>query len=272
MQWENLTSPQFEAAVKDCGGVCIVPLGVIEKHASHLPLGTDVFIGREVARRAAELEAAIVFPPYYFTQIYEARHTPGTIGIDSRVMGDLLQSVCDEIGRNGLKKIILLNAHGGNRHFLPHFVMLQLERPKDYAVYLPSPGVWAQDNEFFKQWIEMRESTNRDEHAGESETSKVLAICPQLVDKSRLPAGDGLPLERLSTLRDLNVQTAIEWYADFPTHYAGEGEFGTAEKGNFILDYMAQRLAAIIRVVKRDQTTLALQREFFEKLGREPKN
>jgi creatinine amidohydrolase len=266
MKWENLTTPQFIKAVETCEGVCLLPLGVLEKHGNHLPLGTDIFIARELACRAAELEPAIVFPAYFFTQIFEARHTPGTVGINSRVMYDLLETTCDEIARNGLKKIILVNGHGGNRYFLPHFVMLQLERPRDYVVYLPKPGIGLRDEELRQAWAEMRESKIRDEHAGEGETSMMMAIHPELVDTSTLPSDEGQALNRLSHLEEADLYTAISWYADFPHHYSGQGEYGTAEKGEFLLDAMAKRLATLIRVVKDDTQAAALQQEFFERL------
>lgn len=270
MNWEELTAPQFVEAVERCQGVCLLPLGVIEKHANHLPLGTDLYLARGIASRAAELEPAIVFPPYFFTQIYEARHTPGTIGIDSHVMYDLLQTVCDEIARNGLKKIILVNGHGGNRYFLPHFIMLQLERPRDYVAYLLQPDDWARDEEFDRKVAEMSESKIRNEHAGEMETSMIMAVRPELVDHSMLPSDDGLALERLSHLAENRVYTAIGWYADFPNHYAGEGEYGTAAKGEFVMEHAANRLAQIIRLVKDDSVSQALQEEFFARLARGP--
>jgi creatinine amidohydrolase len=266
MKWEELTSPQFERAVKECGGVCLLPIGVIEKHGEHLPLGTDLFIAREIACRAAAIEPAIVFPPYFLTQIFEARHTPGTVGIDSQVMYDLLQTVCDEIARNGLKKIILVNAHGGNRYFLPHFVMLQLERPRDYAVYLPTEQAWMADEELSKTWQQMKECKIRDDHAGELETSMILALRPELVESDAIPSGGGREEGRLSHLAQANLTTAIDWYADFPMHYSGQGEFGTAAKGEFLFEGVSQGLARPIRLVKDDKRTLELQNEFFARL------
>jgi creatinine amidohydrolase len=270
MKWEELTAPQFAEAVETCEQVCVVPLGVIEKHGGHLPLGTDLFLAREMALRATEIEPAIVFPPYFFTQIFEARHTPGTIGIESGIMYDLLQSICDEIARNGLKKIILLNGHGGNRYFLPHFIMQQLEHPKDYVVYLPRPDTWARDEAFEQKLAELTESKVRNEHGGELETSMVLAVRPELVDQSTLPSDKGLAKERLSYLAESKIYTAIGWYADFPNHYGGQGEFGTVEKGEVVMEHVAQRLAEIIRVVKDDDKALELQNEFFDRLAEGP--
>lgn len=62
---EELTSPKFAQAVSLSGGVCIIPLGIIEKHGPHLPLGSDMYESREAAFRAAQQEYAVVFPPYY---------------------------------------------------------------------------------------------------------------------------------------------------------------------------------------------------------------
>jgi creatinine amidohydrolase len=268
MKWEELTSPQFARAVEGSGGVCLLPLGVIERHGEHMPLGTDLFVAREIACRAAAIEPAIVFPAYFFTQIFEARHTPGTVGIDGRVMYDLLQATCDEIARNGLKKIILVNGHGGNRYFLPHFIMLQLERPKDYVVYLPTEQAWMADEEFAKGWQQMMEGTVRDEHAGESETSMGLALFPELIDRAAIPPQAGLERGRLRELSQANIYNAVEWYADLPTHYAGQGELGTAAKGQYLIDHVVEGLAQLIRLVKADSRSLELQNEFFGQIWR----
>ncbi len=265
MKWEELTSPQFSRAVEACGGVCLLPLGVIEKHADHLPLGTDLFIARDIACRAAEIEPAIVFPPYFLTQIFEARHTPGTLGIDGRVMVDLLQAVCDEIARNGLKKIVLVNGHGGNRYFLPHLVMLQLERPRDYVLYLAREEAWLSD-EASRGWKDMAGCKVRDEHAGEMETSMALAAFPDLVDHDAIRPGGGMELKRLAALEEAGVYNAIQWYASYPEHYSGQAEYATADKGAYLINHMVEGLARMIRLVKEDDRSPALQQEFFERI------
>lgn len=81
MNWEDLTGDQFPQAVEQVEGICLLPLACIERHGHHLPLGTDMFIGRELCRRAAELEPVLSFLDLYLTQILEARYMPGTIGI-----------------------------------------------------------------------------------------------------------------------------------------------------------------------------------------------
>lgn len=261
MKWSELTSVSFEKAVEESQGVCLLPLGVIEKHGNHLPLGTDLFTGQEIACRAAEIEPAIVFPEYYFTQIQEAKHQPGCVAIKAEVMWKLLENVCDEIGRNGLKKIIFVNAHGGNNSFLPYFVQMMLEKQKDYVIYLLRGG--GSDPEFEKRWNELRQ-TDEDGHAGERETSTILAILPELAKLEDLSEEPGKSLGRLDHLP--NVATPVSWYARYPDHYAGDGHYGTEEKGKLLMDHRVKMLVQVIRAVKADTETERLYKEFFSRI------
>jgi creatinine amidohydrolase len=262
MRWEELTGDQFPQAVQAVQGVCLLPLSCIERHGHHLPTGTDMFIGREMCQRAAALEPAIVFPDFIFTQILEAQHVPGTIAVEPELFLRLLDNVCREIARNGLKKIVIVNAHGGNDSLIHFFAQIQLASPRDYVVYVAEPfHVGEEDAAIKAQW-----QTTVDGHAGESETSEILAIRPDLVHADQLPAdGEGLPLDRLKVLRDLGVYTGIWWYADHPTHYRGDGRPASAEKGQQVLDSYAHALVRVIRAIKNDQETRRLQDEFFAK-------
>lgn len=257
MRWEELTAPRFAAAVSAVGGVCIIPAGVVEKHGEHLPLGTDYLSARLLAERAAEIEPAIVFPPYYFGQILEAKHQPGTIAIGTNLMLDLLANVCNEIARNGLKKIILLNGHGGNCASFGHFVRASLEHAGDYTLYLVDlEHYYPPAND--PGWNAIKQTTV-DAHAGEGETSLMLAAFPELVRMGEI-GGDGQPRRRLAHLNGLT--TGISWYANYPDHYAGDAALATTEKGKYLLDYMVKRVAGHIANVKHDTVTSTLEKEF----------
>ena len=91
VKYEELTAPEFAQAVKLADGVCVLPIGILEKHGPHLPLGTDMLDAREIALRAVSKEYSIVFPEYYFGQIYEAKHQPGTIAYSHELVWNLLQ-------------------------------------------------------------------------------------------------------------------------------------------------------------------------------------
>jgi creatinine amidohydrolase len=263
MDWENLTGDRFLQAVEQAGGVCLLPLSCIERHGHHLPLGTDMFIGRELCQRAAEIEPAVVFPDFYFTQILEARHVPGTIGIQPELIIRLLENVCAEIARNGFKKIVVVNAHGGNDNLIRYFAQIQLASRRDYVVYVAQPPYQAEEPSTAAQW-----ETVIDDHAGERETSMILAIHPGLVTPETLPTdGEGRPQGRLKSLSDQEIYTGIWWYADNPTHYCGDGRPGTAQKGEVWLADRARALAGTVRTIKADREAKRLQDEFFGKVS-----
>src|SRR5688572_17644178 len=163
MRWEELTGDEFPKAVARVEGVCLLPLSCIERHAHHLPLGTDMYIGRDLCRRAAALEPAIIFPDFIFTQILEAQHCAGTIAIDINLILGMMDNLCREISRNGMKKIVLVNAHGGNDHLIHFFLQTQLATPRDYVVYVAQPPLSAED----EASVEAQWETQIDGHAGE---------------------------------------------------------------------------------------------------------
>jgi creatinine amidohydrolase len=256
-RWEELTGPDFVAAVERSSGTAIVPLGIIEKHGPHMPLGTDLLDVRELVMRATKEEYSVVFPPYYFGQIFEARHQPGTVAYSERLIWDLLQETVDEIARNGVKKIILVNGHGGNQSFLPFFCQAQLARRRDYVVYLFQP----RDDASESAEIQKLRKTPMDMHGGEVETSMMLAHRPDIVHPERAGTQSGADQARLN-LPD--TYTAIWWYARFPNHYAGDGSPANRELGEKVLEASAKQLAAMIRAVKADTKTIELQNRFFD--------
>lgn len=211
MKWEDLTVVDFARALKKTKGVCLLTLSVIEKHGYHLPLGTDMFNVYNMALLAAKREPVVVFPYYYFTQIQECKHKFGTIAIKPNLMFKLLENVCDEIGRNGFKKIIILNGHGGNGNFGPFFVQSLLSKKRDYMVYyVDSVGLLGDDWKKIHQLLK----TKIIGHACEFESSVTLATVPHLVKMNYIPNKPAKPLGKLSHL--YKTLTAMNWYADYP--------------------------------------------------------
>lgn len=252
--WEELTGPDFIKAIQQAHGTCLLPFGILEKHGAHLPLGTDLLDVRYAALHAADQEYAVVFPEYYFGQIFEARHQPGTIAYSSHLQMELLQETTDEMARNGCKKVIIVNGHGGNEHLLPFFAQSQLEKPHDYVVYIFDERTPSTGGPVKKDALDM--------HAGESETSKMLISRPDTVHLDRAPSESGADQHRLNLPED--VYTGIWWYARFPNHYSGDGSLATRELGKFQMDWWVHTITDVIRAVKADQASLQLQNEFYE--------
>jgi creatinine amidohydrolase len=159
-----------------------------------------------------------------------------------------------------LKKIVIVNAHGGNNSLIHFFAQTQLASPRDYVVYVAEPPLSAED----RAAVDAQWQSTVDGHAGEVETSAIMVIRPDLVRRDHLRSdGEGMPLARLKALRDLGIDTGIWWYADHPTHYRGDGTPATAEKGERLLSARARAFAQAIRAIKADTETQRLQNEFF---------
>ena len=257
-KWGELTAPDFIKAVEKSGGVCLIPIGVFEKHGPHLPLGTDLIDVREIALRAAKKEYALVFPEYYFSQILEAKHQPGTIAYSPKLIMDILQETCEEISRNGIKKIVLVNGHGGNRNFLPFFGMAQLDKQRDYCVILFQPET---SPEVAAKVKKLKESKNGG-HAGETETSMMQVSRLDLVHKDRAKDQSGENQARLEHI-PTNF-TGIFWYAQYPNHYAGDGSYAKPELGELLINSQADQLVELIKVLKKDDAILDLQNRFYK--------
>jgi creatinine amidohydrolase len=210
---------------------------------------------RHAALGAAEQEYAVVYPEYYFGQIFEARHEPGTVAYSSKIQLELLQETTDEMARNGCKKVVIVNGHGGNEHLLPFFAQSQLEKRHDYVVYVfdertPSTGGPPRTDKL-------------DMHAGQSETSKMLISRPDLVHMDRASNESGADQQHLELPE--GVYTGIWWYARFPDHYSGNGALATRELGEFQMNWWIKSVADVIRAVKADQNSLRQQNEFYDK-------
>ena len=257
VKWEELTGPDFIKAIAQAQGTCILPIGIIEKHGPQLPLGTDLINIRYVATNAARQEYAVVFPPYYFSQIFEARHEPGTVAYSAKIQLELLQETTDEMARNGCKKVIVANGHGGNESLLPYFAQTQLASRHDYVVY-----IFGLPEDLNRPGRPPVTSPN-DMHAGETETSHTMVSRPDLVHMDRATSESGADQHRLN-LPD-SLYTGIWWYARFPNHYAGDASKATKALGEFDMKSWIGDLVTAIRAVKADSESLKLQNEFFDK-------
>lgn len=256
---EELTAPDFIPAVEKSSETCILPIGVFEKHGPHMPLGTDLYTAREIALRAAEKEYTVVFPWYYFSQINEARQQPGTIAYSPELIWKVLQETLDELNRNGFKKIIIVNGHGGNSAFLNYFGMAQLSERRDYSLYWFQPSY---DPEVLKKAVALTQHDPYDQHAGNRETSMMMDIVPDLIHTDRAGQQSGIDLERLKHLP--HVYTGIWWYARYPNHYSGDGSKANAQAGKLILDQVVDQFVETIRKIKADQAVPELQKKFYD--------
>jgi len=261
-KWEELTASDWPKALQLSDSTCILPIGILEKHGPHAPMGTDIIRARGYAEKAVQKEYAVIFPEYFYDQINEARHQPGAFALPERVVWDLLEATCDEIARNGFKKILIVNGHGGNPDLLHYFMQTRLEKRRNYAVFLYTPNV--DDPQFDKAFAALSKADmTKGDHAGEMETSEVFYLRPDLVELDRAKDESGAKQPRLNLP---NIYTPIWWYAGYPNHYAGDGSKATVVLGKLEVEHNASSLAKALKIIKADQQTLKLQNEFFDRV------
>src|ERR1700681_1563101 len=188
-RWEELTAGDFRQGIQQSKGTCLLPFGILEKHGPHLPLGTDLLNVRYASLQAVAQEYAVIFPEYYFGQIFEAKHEPGTVAYSMELQLKLLQETTSEMARNGCKKILIVNGNGGNGHLLPFFAQGQLDRSRDFVVYVL-------DGERSHPGGPPKKSAGIDYHAGENETSNTMVSRPDLVHLDRTSSESGSDQKR----------------------------------------------------------------------------
>jgi creatinine amidohydrolase len=260
-KWEELTAEDFVKALQAANDTCALPFGILEKHGPAGVLGTDLINIRFSTLKATRDEYVIVFPEYYAGQIFEAKHQPGTIAYSRHLQLEMLDETVAEMARNGCRKILIVNGHGGNTALVQYFAQTQLESAKDYVVYsvsafgVPSGAAGTAPSR-----------PGVDGHAGEGEISNLMAARPEVAHPERSSSESGADLNRLELPE--GVYTGIWWYAKFPNHYQGNSAGATAARGQATTDAIAARIANALRAVKRDQTAMRLQNEFFERAAK----
>jgi creatinine amidohydrolase len=255
VRWDELVAGDFVAAIEKAQNTCVLPIGILEKHGPHLPIGTDLLNVRWASLKGAQKEYAVVFPEYYFGQIFEARQQPGTLAYSLATQLTLLQETVSEMARNGCKKVVIVNGHGGNESLLPLFGQSQLASQRDYVVY-----VFGLPNENVPGRPALK--TPFDMHGGEVETSNMLIARPDLVHQDRAGQQSGADQQR-QHLPD-SVYTGIWWYARFPNHYAGDASTANKELGAFDQKTWSKEIADALKAIKADDVSLKLQNQFFE--------
>ncbi|MDD4778969.1 MAG: creatininase family protein, partial [Fermentimonas sp.] len=263
-------------------GVCAIPLGCLEMHGQHLPVGTDILKASYILREASKREPVCIFPDFTFGDVQGHTRHRGGIRLTVELEQRLLTELCDEIARNGFKKILLVNSHGGNVPFLSNFIRSCSYSKKDYVVIfhrlkLASPYVLTDrlkenGREYFAELNDndievLRDFTEKKKkfgHAGFAETAIMLGTYPELVRMDKIHAVDGLSRERTRHLMDVGIQSIkYGWAANYPNGYAGHAPEGYNERiGKATVRVMVEDLIKVLNIVKNDDEMLKWNDEF----------
>ena len=250
-----MTSPDVKKATEN-GLVAVLPIGSIEVHGPHMPTGTDSITAHEIARIAAEKEEAVVLPPLYYAYVPESRHFSGTVSLSAKTLLTLLEEVCDEAARNGFKKILIVNGHGGNNALLRIFMRDSLTKKKDYVLYAMIEP-WAPINELAAKLSEGRTFG----HACEIETSIGLHLFGDHIKMGNIKREAKLG----STGLPKGIETPFDWQAYAVELYVGDPRHATKEKGKILVDKIVEFLADAIKTIKNETKVPQILDEYYKK-------
>lgn len=219
----GMSQHDFAKAVKK-NRLAIIPVGSLEQHGDHLPVSTDSIISEYLAKQVASRVGAFVFPVIPYGVSFE--HSPMfNISIGHSMLSSLVCDVCSSIAANGIRKIVVINGHHGNIGALQYLAQdLHGRIPSDVSVNT------------LHYWHMMKEQFD---HAGEVETSLVLAIAPDLVRMN---------LARANSKRLTKSKAAYASMTNAPGSFVritGTGVWGdpskaTAEKGKRLIDEIVE--------------------------------
>ena len=173
---ENITMEDFKRHLKKTKTV-IFPFGTVEEHGRHLPLNTDTLIVYEILKRLIKKRKVFLAPPVYYGVCTSTNQHPGTISISAETLRRLTLDLVKNAYNKGLRNFILISGHGGGLHMyaIKEVAEILIEELKGAKIAVISPYDLLR-----KELSELAETPN-DSHAGEIETSLVLALAPELV-------------------------------------------------------------------------------------------
>ena len=239
----EMTSPEIDALPRDI--VVLIPIASCEQHSTHLPVFTDSMIGGEVARRVHEKmpNDVLVLPVQWLGYSQHHIRHPGTVSAISETHLLLMMDIVTSMVGHGFKKILLQNSHGGNGAGISVLLQRLMERFPDQEVEFYSRWAWA-GGETLDGIRELGSAGSG--HAGETETSMVLAMRPDLVRTENFDA-DG---ER----QGMRVPGCASYHRfDQRTRHGGVGDPrpATADKGERILEASAEEVAGQVLMIRK---------------------
>lgn len=284
MLWENLREPEFRDAVKKANGVCAVPIGCLERHGSHSPLGTDTIIATGVTTRAAEIEPVVVFPTMFFGDKTGTSEWEGHVIFSLETRWAIFKETCNEIYRNGFKKIIFCNGHGGNASMLGTFCRAMMQENPNVMTFYRSTGAgcggWdnmqsiVDDKERFGYLTDEDRAAMQDfidnkkehGHACFSETARTYAFRPETVRLDLIDSESGDSVHRFDELSNRKIISPFTWMADYPNSYTGANDYVLNER---IAKAMAEKaafgLADVFKFLKEETITNEYHAEWLAK-------
>ncbi len=233
---QELTMPQFIKHLNVTKTI-LIPYGAIEEHGSHLPLNTDVAIIDEALKEVIKKRPVFLAPTIPYGVCTTTKNHPGTISITPQALRLLTEDIVRSVYAKGLRNVLLLSGHGGGLHMaaLKEVAERLVEELDELSIAAVSPY------EVIGKELSQICETKNDAHAGELETSLMLALKPELVN--------GLADEEYPALpKPFSVKDKVRYW---PGGVWGNPKKATAEKGHKALQIIVDKVIELIDFVEK---------------------
>lgn len=222
--------------------VAVLPLGAVEQHGSHLPVGTDIIISSELARRVAEEINAYLLPVIPITCSIEHRESKGTVYIRAATLSAMIRDIAESLQYSGYKKLYLINGHAGNWILKPTIRELNREFPNIEVVLVSTQSARERMLEIFDYALP------HDIHAGETETSVIMYLQESLVSE--------INLDKEKTLYPQDFLDYFDMSEITSDGYWGHPENASSEKGEKWINMLLEAALDYIQKINNTQTKL----------------
>ncbi|MDQ0252790.1 creatinine amidohydrolase [Evansella vedderi] len=239
MKFQHENSYEVAEKIKE-KKVAILPVGAVEAHGPHLPLGTDNFLAERLSEKVAERVDAFVLPTLPYGQVWSLKNFPGSINVSNESLTNILVDIGESLFRQGFQIFALVNGHLGNAVALKEAARKLYETcPKLKVMYLFYPGI----NKVVNEVRETPSSHGTYFHACEIETSFMLYLALEYVEMGK--AICDIPVIPLSA--DV---TPTPWEEFTQSAVLGDATLATKEKGEKIIETSLDNIVKLIEEVK----------------------
>lgn len=250
--WSHYTSEAFANLERD-KLVAVLPIGAIEQHGPHLPMSVDAAVAdamvEEIIKRLPETSRAIFLPTQAICKSNEHSRYPGSLTLSSQTLMQVWCEIGACVAAAGIRKLVFLNSHGGNITIMDTVTRELRIRHNMMAFSVNWWGQGMPENTYTEE--EMRFGI----HAGDMETSVMLALYPELVDMSKAQNFRSSLQDLTQEFRHISLGAGAKpgWQAQDINPYgaAGNATLATAEKGRATIDYAAEKLVELLDEVER---------------------
>ena len=241
--FDELSTKEAQQAASD-GTVVIFPIGSTEEHGAHLPLCTDSMQSEFIALQVAKRTGCLVAPPFRHGICNAGHNFSGTISLEFGTLFMVARDVLSELTRNGFCRIIILTGHAGSSHMTAlRLAAQEVVRRKENAKAERKIRIMVlSDYDFANELKEKLEFPKEDGHAGAIETSRVMAIRPDLVKGKGETSFPLMP----------RFEVVADPERFFPSGIMGDPTRASEEKGRVLNEYIVEQVVKLVAELEKE--------------------